>query len=122
MSLSINPTTGELGVFARGNSYYTLLTLDETGNLQEKQIDFPAEIVSAESFYLDEYGTAFVSDRGTIIPFDRNGRVIEGSPFYGLAGGEGIMIHRSFNNYDPETMPKFKNITPEQAAKLVHEQ
>ena len=122
LSLSINPTTGELGVFARGNSYYTLLTVDEAGNLQEKQINFPAEIVSAESFYLDEYGTVFVSDRGTIIPFDRNGRVIEGSPFYGLAGGDGIMIHRSFNNYDPETMPKFKNITPEQAAKLVHEQ
>ena len=121
LSLSINPTTGEFGVFASGNSYYTLLTIDEAGNLQQKQIDFPADVKSAEAFYLDEYGMAFVSDRGMIVPFDRNGKIVEGSPFYGLPGGEGVMIHRSFSNFDPATMPGFKNLTPEQAARLVHQ-
>lgn len=121
LAVSINPTTGEIGIFAQGNSYYTVVTIDEAGNLQQRQIDFPAEIESAEAFYLDEYGTAFVSDRGVVVPFDRNGKIAEESPFYRLPGGEGIMIHRSFSNFDPATMPRMKNLTPEQAARLVHQ-
>lgn len=121
LNLSINPTTGEIGIFAQRNSYYTLVTISEDGNLDLKQIDFPKEIESAEAFYLDEYGTAFVSDRGTIVPFDRNGKIFERSPFYLLPGGEGVMIHRSFSNFDPATMPKIKNLTPEQAARLIHQ-
>lgn len=121
LSVSISPINGEIGIFAQGNSYYTLVTFDEAGNLQSKQIDFPAAIESGESFYLDEYGTAFVSDRGSIIPFDRNGKVVEASPFYHLPGGEGVEIHRSFSNFDPKTMPRIKNLTPDQAAKLVHQ-
>jgi hypothetical protein len=117
LTLTINPSSGEIAVFYAGSDHYTMIEFDQLELLRQEKKSFPSAISFAESLYLDEYGTVYVSDNGKLVCLNSKGQIVEDSPFNGMPGGQSIQIHRSFSNYDPETMPPIRNLTPDEAAR-----
>jgi hypothetical protein len=104
VSASVNPLSGQVGIFYAGASYYTLFDLEADGIFRKEQVSLPRDVRYAEAFYIDKRGAAYVSDHGHIIVFNSSGDLLESSPFAALPAGQSLLITRSYSNFDPNTM------------------
>lgn len=121
LTLSIDPSTGEMWTLFEGARYISHFELNEERITRLRQITLPDELLRPQGLYVNEKGEAFVTGDGRIFPLDENGRIKRAAPFYGLEAGAGLQIARPFTNFDPATMvgPAFFNVLPEDADRIV---
>jgi len=121
LTLSINPTTGDMWTLFVGARYLSRMSFPErgTGSILASQITLPEDLRHPEGLSVDEKGNLFVASDGTVYPIDENGRLISTSPLFGLPAGPSLQIARPFTNYDPAQHrgPAWINVLPEDAVR-----
>ncbi len=119
LTLTINPTTGEMWTLTEGARFLIRLEPGERSSdrLVARAVELPVEVAAPVGLNVDERGTLFVTSEGKIYPLNRDGGLIRTSAFFGLPGGPGLQIARPFSNFDPavHTGPGWINVLPEDA-------
>ena len=124
LTLRIHPSTGEMWTLVEGARFLTrmLRGRHDPARLELRAVSLPPEVTRAQGLDVDEKGTLFVTSEGRVHPLDRFGRLLRTSPFFGVPGGPGVQIARSFSNFDPalHTGPAWINVLPEDAVPAGH--